>query len=120
MNNISKKTSWIDYKSKIKEKKLSETLKETLYLFQKDKKIREISKIRKLKMETIEKHIINLITKSFIWPADVIGEEKFKKIFKKLDDENIKSLKTLKEEIFENNYTYFQIKCVLAYIASFP
>lgn len=112
------KSSWIDWISKIKRKKLTLTLEKTLNLFESNKTIKQIAKIREFKIETIEKQIIELISMGFIFVIDVIGKDKFETIHNLINETQIYSISKLKE-MLKDNYSYFEIKCVLAYISLF-
>lgn len=112
------KSSWIDWISKIKRKKLTLTLEKTLNLFESNKTIKQIAKIREFKIETIEKQIIELISMGFIFVIDVIGKDKFETIHNLINETQIYSISKLKEMLGED-YSYFEIKCVLAYISLF-
>jgi len=96
-----------------KDEKLTSTLRYTLELYKKNKCLEEIAKIRGLTSEQIERHIIILITKSFIDVNDFVEKSKIEKILNNLNNENIVSLKKIKESLSED-ITYFEIKCVLA------
>lgn len=113
------KSQWANWNKEFKNKKLSSTLKETLKLFQENKDIEKIIKLRNYKKETIEKQIIQLITKSFINIDDIINEDKKKNILKKINDKNLSTLKEIKDKL-PKDYTYFEIKCVIGHLNSIP
>lgn len=120
MSEFAQYSSWILWKSKVKEKSLTDTLKETLNLFNQGMNVFQIAKERSLKKESIEKHLIDLIARSQLWVGDVVGEKKFKFIFKRLEEQDLDSLSYLYEEVLDKRCSYFEIKCVLAYLASLP
>lgn len=106
---------WSSWNQKLKEKKLTSTVKETLDLFLKGKTILEICSLRKLKQDTIERQIIELITKSFIQIEDVISNhleilESIEKIGTKLSD--------IKENV--PSASWFEIKCTIASLNAKP
>ncbi len=118
MSRISK-SCWISWISESKKKKLTFTLNETLVLFDLKKSIEEISKVRNMKIESVEKQIIELISKGFIFILDIIDLEKFDLINNFIDENSIYSISKLKNK-FEDNFSYFEIKCVLAHISLIP
>jgi len=108
---------WINWNKEFKQKELTETLKITYDLFQKGKSIEEIMTFRGFKQDSIERQIIELITLSLINVDDVIGVEKRKLILKNITQENINNLTQIKKNL-KNDITWFEIKCILAYINS--
>jgi len=112
---IISKSSWATWNLKAKEKKLTDTLRLTLTYFQKGLTIQQIAKKRKLKQDTIERQIIELITKGFLYIGNVLGEEKTIKILNFIKEENIHSLKKIYEDL-DQEFTYFQIKATIAYL----
>jgi len=108
---------WINWNSDLKKKKVSETLEITLNLFLAKKTINEIANIRKFKIESVERQIIELITKSKINVDDVIGKKKREMIFSNINYDNITKLSEIKANLGENA-NWFEIKCVLAHINS--
>lgn len=108
---------WINWNRELKKKKISETLELTYNLFMAKKSIAEIAKIRKFEIESIERQIIELITKSMINVDDVIGEKKREIIFSNITNDNIDKLSEIKDKL-GNKANWFEIKCVLAHINS--
>jgi len=118
-NNYNEDIGWINWNSKIKEKKLTPTLKNTYDLFIKGYKIPEISLKRNFKEETTQKQIIELIKKSMINIDDVIEKKKRKEILKIIEEKIIYKLSEIKS-LLPTEISWFEIKCILAYINSFP
>ncbi len=106
-------SKWINWNYEKKKKKLTETLELTFTLFKQNKSIEEIAKEREFKLQTVEYQIIELITLGFIPISELVDETRQKKILEVIDSKIPESLKLIKEKLPEN-YSYFQIKCVLA------
>ncbi|USN44345.1 MAG: helix-turn-helix domain-containing protein [Candidatus Woesearchaeota archaeon] len=121
MKNLKLKNSgWITWSQEtFKKKRLSETLELTLKLFLQGKSLQEIGEARNFEQGTVEKHILDLITKSFIRASDVIGEEKLEKILSIITNKNLKSLMLIKAQLSEEE-NYFDIKCTLAHLSAMP
>lgn len=118
MNNTQTK-GWAEWNAKHKEKKLTPTLAYTLKLFEDKKTIPQIAQIREHKQDSIERQIVELITRSFIAAEDVITEKKLKQILNVITEKNKNSLKTLKE-LLPENITWFEIKCAIASLNAEP
>lgn len=106
---------WSNWNQEIKEKKLSSTTKETYSLFLKGKTIQEICKLREYKQDTIERQIIELITKSYINVKDVISNSS--EILEVIEKQGT-GLSDVKSEI--NSASWFEIKCTIASINAKP
>ena len=113
--NPSSNKGWASWNSKTKEKKLTPTLAYTLQLFLQNKTIPQIAKEREFAIETVERQIIDLITKSFITPEKVISSSRYNQIRSVITKENINSLKSIKE-LLPEEITWFEIKCAIASI----
>lgn len=113
------KSSWIKWKMESKYSRLTPSLRETFDLFLNGNDLEKISKIKGINMETVERYIIELISKSLIDVVDVLDEYKVKDISNGIDDENIVSLKEI-FDFFGKRYSYFEIKCVLAKLSAEP
>lgn len=99
--------SWLEWNKETKKKPLTQTLQETLLLYQNNYTIEQIAKKRKYKEETIHKQFIELITLSYI-PVEEITSKPKEPI---LNNKHL-TLKELKEQ--NPHYTYFEIKAILA------
>ena len=99
--------SWLEWNSETKKKPLTQTLQETLLLFQNHYTIEQIAKKRKYKEETIQRQLIELITLSYINVDDITNKPK-EPILK---NKHL-PLKEIKQK--NPNYTYFEIKAILA------
>ena len=99
--------SWLEWNKEIKKKPLTQTLQETLLLFQNNYNIEQIAKKRNYKEETIERQLIELITLSYINITDITTKPK---------ESILKSKHLTLKEIKQNNpnYSYFEIKAILA------
>ncbi|GAA0296935.1 uncharacterized protein YpbB [Gracilibacillus halotolerans] len=95
-------------------KVLTYSAKQTLTLLQKGYSLTEVAHIRKLKIATIEDHIIEIIycNDSFNW-AEFLSEEMLSMISTVIDKTQTVKLKLLKNQLPED-FTYFQIKLGLA------
>ncbi len=113
------KSGWIAWAKGFKKKKLTETLSLTLKLFKEGKSIKQIAKTRKYEVESIERQIVELITKSFIAVEDVIEKDRIKKILEVGEKVGIESLTKMKEAL-PKDYSWFEIKCVLAHLTAKP
>lgn len=111
--------SWVNWNKELKKKKLTQTLEETYNLFLKGFKIKEISIKRDFNEETIERQIIELITKSMINIDDIVIKKNKDKILRVIQNLNLFKLSEIKKELPEE-INWFEIKCVLAYINSLP
>ena len=114
-----KNSKWIKWKKQTKSKAIGESRELTFELFKSGHSINQIAMEREFKIETIEGHIIELIVHSLIDVDNVLSVDKRKDIEKVLSNKNINSLKSIYEDLNEN-YTYFEIKCTLANLASKP
>lgn len=110
---------WNEWNKKSKNKKLTQTLKQTFNLFINGADIEFIAKKRDFKIETVERQIIELITKSLIDVKDVISETKFNLIYSKISSNKFNNLKEIKD-ILPEDISWFEIKCTLAYFNSLP
>ncbi len=119
MEKTKKSIGWANWNTTLKKKKINESLEITYNLFMKGKNIAEISKERNYKQDTIERQIIELISKSMIDINDVLELNKFNLIYKSINDDNINSLKDIKEKL-PLDISWFEIKSVIAHINSIP
>ena len=106
-------SKWLEWNYEKKKKKLTETLELTLNLYNAGNSISNIAKKREFKIQTVEYQIIELITLGFISIDNVVVSSKQEKILEVIGPDVPKSLKLIKESLPEN-FTYFEIKCVLA------
>ena len=114
------RSGWVRWSQDVfKKKRLSETLELTLKLFLEGKSVDEIAKEREFERGTVEKHLLDLITKSFIRAEDVIGRETLDLILSKIDDSNVSSLSMIKE-VLPDKISFFEVKCALAYLSAQP
>ena len=114
-----KDSGWISWTKDFKKKKLTETLELTYKMLKQGKSIEQIAKEREFKKESIERHVIELITKSIISVEDVISKNKIDLILNSCEKIGVESLSKLKEDLDEK-IEYYEIKCVLAYLSSKP
>ena len=110
---------WNNWNSLAKNKKLTETLELTYTLFKSGKTFEEILNLRNFKQDTLERQFIELITKGIIDARDIVDENKFEKIKNIIEIDKPKSLSEIKNKL-PSNFTWFEIKCTLAYFNSFP
>ena len=94
--------------------KLQYSVQKTLYLFRKNKSIKEIAEIRGIKSATVWSHIQELIKYHKIKLTEVLSKDKISKIF--TITRTTKKLKEIKEKLEDNTITYDEIACVLATI----
>ena len=114
-----KDSSWIEWTKEFKKKRLSDTVGMTYMMFKKGHSISKIAKDREFKVESVERHIIQLITKSLLRVEDVIGENKTRSIESVVENVGIDSLTNIKEELPED-FTWFEIKAFMAHLSSRP
>lgn len=110
---------WIQWAENSKKKKLSETLELTYNLFLQGKSVKEIAIAREFKEESIERQLIDLIAIGFISVKDLVNKEKYDKIVDIIEKKGASSLILIKNDLGKN-YSWFEIKCVLASFASKP
>ncbi len=113
------KFSWANWAMEFKRKPLTETLEETYDYFMKRNSIEKIAKIREMKVESIERQIVELIAKSLISVEDVVDEDKINDVMQVIEDENVDKLSIIKDKI-NVDISYFEIKCVLASLCALP
>jgi len=116
---MEEKSAWMKWNQTKKQKRLTLTLKETKKLFFQNFSIKEIAKLRKLKLQTIEYQIIELITLGYIFLGDLVEDEIAHQILETFEEDVPESLKEIKNQLPEE-INYFQIKCVLASINNQP
>lgn len=106
--------SWQEWNKKNKEKSLTPTYQETLKLFLNGYSIDHIAKYRNIREETVERQVIELITKSFLPVEKFVNKSTIDMI--KLHKD--KTLSEIKEEVPDSNW--FEIKATLASINAKP
>lgn len=111
------KSGWAKWNKKTKEKRLSETVAYTLQLFKNGFSTKQIMAERDFKQDSVERQLIELITKNCIEISEIIDEETHKQILDVLKGKDLSTLKPIKEELGEE-ISWFQIKCVIASINS--
>jgi uncharacterized protein YpbB len=85
----------------------------TYDLYKKGHSLEEISRIRKLKVNTIEDHVIELIlTQEDLAIEPFITQEEYVKVLKVMKEAQTKRLKPIKEKLPQ--LTYFQIRVAIA------
>lgn len=95
---------------------ITNTSIETKRLFKEGKTIKEIASIRKLKVSTIEDHIVECVLSDATLPiSQFINEDEFHLIKTKINELNTRKLKVIKEALM-NKVSYFQIRITLARI----
>jgi len=94
----------------------AETKKTSLYLFRSGKSIDEIANERKLKPTTITEHLIGFITTGDIRVTEFVSQDKIPAITNAIKNATDTKLTHLKE-ILGDNYSYNEIKAVVAHIA---
>jgi uncharacterized protein YpbB len=119
-----KEKNWSKWNLETKESSLTLTEKEIYENFKKNQDINRLSKNLNLKLETVEKHIINLITKSFISIYDILEKEKVKKIIKIIKKNYLNKTLTELKELIEKNQNeeihWFELKLLIAHLNSKP
>jgi uncharacterized protein YpbB len=113
------KSAWMKWNQSKKSKKLTETLVITKNLFFEHLTVEQIAKKREFKQQSVEFHIIELITLGYIYLGDLVDDELAHKILDTFDEHPPESLIEIKNKLPEN-ISYFQIKCVLASINNQP
>lgn len=114
-----KNSSWVEWSKGFKKKKLTETLELTLNMYKRGDSIETIAKKRIFKVESVERHIVELISKSFLDVKDVVKEKQVNLIKEAINKVGEESLSNIMQEC-EEKVTWFEIKCVLAQIAAKP
>ncbi|WP_088069254.1 helix-turn-helix domain-containing protein [Gottfriedia luciferensis] len=93
---------------------ITNTSIETKRLFTEGKSIQDIAHIRKLKISTIEDHIVECVISDKRFPIDqFITNEQYTMIKNKILELNTRKLKIIKEALL-NEVSYFQIRITLA------
>lgn len=113
------KSKWASWASEFKRKPLTQTLELTYNMFFEGKSIEQITKEREFKQESVERQIVELITKSLISVEDVVDKKNLDQIKESFTVENIESLQSIKESL-PDDITYFEIKCTLASMCAQP
>ena len=113
------KSAWMKWNQTKKQKKLTETLQITKNLFFEHLTVSQIAKKRHFKEQSVEFHIVELITLGYIYLGDLVDDELAHKILDTFDEHPPESLIEIKNKLPEE-ITYFQIKCVLASINNQP
>ncbi|MDR1861046.1 MAG: helix-turn-helix domain-containing protein [Bacteroidales bacterium] len=85
----------------------------SLKLFREGNSIRQIANHRKMAASTIEGHITFFVEQGELEATDVIAPEKFKTINTFIDENPELSMSELRNAL-GNDYSYYEIKCVLA------
>jgi len=116
-NGIRNKKKFKSFIKKVDESKLEFSTQKTLLFFLKGMSIKEISKYRNLKEDTIWTHLENLIEHKQISLNKVLSVDKIYKIITKICSKNDK-LKDIKKRIKDKTITYNDIACVRASIKS--
>jgi len=109
------KSSWMKWNNDAKKRKLTPSFETTYKLFLKGNDVKQIAKIREVKEETIQIQTIDLIAKALINIDDVVNKDRQEYINSKITNKNISSLKEIKEQVGDD-YSYFEIKCILAHL----
>lgn len=113
-------SKWVSWSKERKKKKLSETLGLTLTLAKEGKSVEEIAAMRDFSnVESIEKHIHDLIGMSFLDVNDVVDPQKVETITASFKKNGMDSIKPVKEELGDE-VSYHEIKCVLASFVAEP
>ncbi|KON91514.1 hypothetical protein AF331_03060 [Rossellomorea marisflavi] len=98
---------------------LTASTKKTLELFQKGIPVEEIARIRELKVNTIEDHLIEIILTLHDFPVtSFIDEGVYEEVLGVLTELKTKRLKPIKERFPE--LSYFQIRAVIAKAGETP
>jgi uncharacterized protein YpbB len=85
----------------------------TYELYKRGHSLEEISRIRKLKLNTIEDHVIELILTQVDLPIDpFITQEEYVKVLQVMDEAQTRRLRPIKEKLPQ--LTYFQIRVAIA------
>ena len=113
------KSAWMKWNQTKKTKRLTLTLEITKNLFFEHLSIPEIAKKRGFKLQSVEFHIIELITLGYIYLGDLVDDDTTHKVLDTFDEHPPESLIEIKNKL-PKQITYFQIKCVLASINNQP
>lgn len=112
-------SGWVNWIRESKRKKLTQTLEITFDMFNKGNTIEEIATKREMKVESIERQIIELIAMGFFHIEDVLPMDKIQTINRVIEENDTASLSKLKE-ILGDDYSYYEIKSVLAFLSLIP
>lgn len=93
----------------------ADTRRDSLTLYQKDKSIAEIAKERGLTVSTIESHLSHFVTTGEIDVRDMVPAAKIAVIQEAIESYGAERLSPLKE-VLGDNYSYGEIKAVLAWM----
>lgn len=94
--------------------KLTETTQKTLKLLNQGLSLLDIAKVRRLKVSTIEDHIVEIALHSEQFSIEPYMEkEKMNEILKVIQQLHTHQLRRIKERLTNKDITYFQIRLVL-------
>jgi uncharacterized protein YpbB len=95
---------------------LTQSTQTTLRYIQTGKTINDIAKIRRLKVNTIEDHLVEIVLSDKSFPiAEYVSNRDEAKIMNAIKQLNTKQLKSIKQAVDDNDQiSFFQIRLVLA------
>jgi uncharacterized protein YpbB len=100
--------------SRSKQGNLTQSAARTYHFVKRGYQFEEISRIRQLKYNTIEDHIVEIALNDKAFTiASYVNEADWKQIAKAFNDANTNKLKEIKKRVGDN-ISYFQIRLVLA------
>jgi uncharacterized protein YpbB len=98
-----------------RDKPLTESARVTLHYIEDGKELKEVARLRKLKANTIEDHIVEIVLSKPDFPiTPFMSEETADKIMDTAKKMNTKQLKIIKNHLDDEVITFFQIRLVLA------
>ncbi|MFJ7852689.1 helix-turn-helix domain-containing protein [Peribacillus frigoritolerans] len=96
---------------------LTQSTKTTLRYIQEGKNLGEIAEIRRLKVNTIEDHLVEIVLSEKDFPiSDYVTIEDEKEIAEAIKELGTKKLKAIKQMVDNKQISFFQIRLVLAKI----
>ncbi|MFD6208213.1 helix-turn-helix domain-containing protein [Peribacillus sp. NPDC060253] len=94
---------------------LTQSTQTTLRYIQEGKNMWEIAEIRRLKVNTIEDHLVEIVLSDNSFPiADYVSSEDESKIAAAIKELGTKKLKAIKQMVDNKQISFFQIRLVLA------
>lgn len=101
--------------SDLDKQKLTHSTQITLQLLKEGRSMVEIAKIRRLKVNTIEDHLVEIVLDDHQFPIDeYVSNEMEAKIREAADQLQTKQLKVIKTRLADDEISFFQIRLVLA------
>ena len=96
---------------------MTQSTKTTLRYIQEGKNLGEIAEIRRLKVNTIEDHLVEIVLSEKDFPiSDYVTIEDEREIAEAIKELGTKKLKAIKQMVDNKQISFFQIRLVLAKI----